>query len=117
MSFNMDNYSLEDIITNLWCVIDTVTGLTHIGVLVNESDNTTIVLHCPRCVIENEKTNQVVLTQPMYIGSPKGVFKLNCNTANIQFSPCDEVVEAYIKSLMQAEESLSSDMYTIDAIQ
>jgi len=27
------------------------------------------------------------------------------------------VVEAYIKSLMQAEESLSSDMYTIDAIQ
>ena len=114
MAFNLEDYSLDEIEDNLWCVVDTVTGLTHMGILVNEGDRTSITLYYPSGVFESE-TGQVVLTQPMHIGSSYGVVKLNCNTTNVQFTPCEELVDAYIETLFN--NVVSDDVYTVDTVQ
>lgn len=116
MTSKVTDLSIDEIVSNLWCVVDTVTGLTHIGVLFNDGDNTTITLRSPRGVFEGDN-GQVVLTMPMHIGSPDGVFKLNCNTMNVQFSPCIELVDAYIGTLFDDDESHELEIYTVDAVQ
>lgn len=108
--------SIDEIVSNLWCVVDTITGLTHMGVLYDDGDNSTIILKGPRCVVEGDN-GQVILTMPMYVGSPDGVFKLNCNTMNVQFSPCIELVDAYIKTLYDNDMDDEVEIYNVEAVQ
>lgn len=101
---DLSDYDIEFIIENVWCVIDSVTGMTHIGVLVDDGDKSSTTLYSPRSVIEGE-SNQVVLVPPMFIGSSGGQLKLNCNTNNVQFTPCDDIIDTYIEMFLSQRES------------
>lgn len=115
MAFNIEEYSLAELVEHMWCVVDTVSGLMHIGLLYDDGNDSTIVLHYPRSVLEDE-SNQVVLSLPMHFGSPDGVLKLNCNTTNVQFTPCIEIVDAYIASIFSTRQ-VDDDIYTVETFQ
>lgn len=107
--------SVKQVVDSLMCVADSVTGLTHVGMIVWVDDDS-VTLHHPRCVIEDE--SGVMLIRPMYIGSGDGEFVLPANVMKVKFTPCVEIVDAYVASFFnRRDEQLDTEYHHIDSMQ
>lgn len=104
----------DEMIKSLVCITDDMTGLTHIGMQINDEDNTTISLYKPRLVGEGYD-GDLVMHYPMSFGNNEGVMKISKSNKYIIFQPNEKLVDVYIESFNKNK--LDTMILQVDNIQ